>query len=171
MTTPTTANSAAGMLKMLGSSGAGPMHALSTHPAKADIATAGFAELLGLAKSGDVSSGREVSIDPGLDVDLTPDQRKALAEAADRAEAAGLNRALVMIGGRALVLDVASRSVTAAADLSSPTVLSQIDGVVSAATKDGQGAALLMPPASAIGNRSLAQVLAPSEANTPTQRA
>lgn len=163
MTTTGAPNSGVNLLKMLGAHGIDHAPAASMRAGRADLSSAGFAELLGLARRGEVSSGRDVTIDPGVNVDLTPDQRSALAAAADRAEAAGLNRALVIVGGRGLVLDVASRSVTATTDITSPTVLSQIDGVVSAGAAGDRPASAPAPGAGTIGNATLAQVLARSE--------
>jgi hypothetical protein len=165
-----TTNATADMLRMLGSSGNAPALNPGSRAGKADIASAGFADLLKLAKDGEVSSGREVSIDPGLKIDLTPEQRTALSAAADRAEAAGLNKALVMIGGHGLVLDVASRTVTGSADLSNPSVLGQIDGVVNAGGKGAQAGAPLMPPVNPVGNLSLAHLLAQSAPKPGTDR-
>ncbi len=147
------------MLKMLGRTGAGPTIAPGVPGGRPDITKAGFADLLKMARAGEMSSGREVSIDPGVKADLTSEQKTALASAADRAEAAGLNRALVIVNGQGFVLDVASRSVTATADLSNPSVLSQIDGVVNAGTGELGRAALAMPPSGLVGNSTLAQVL------------
>lgn len=164
----TNASTATNLLKMLGSSGGAPMLAPGARAGKPDVGTADFKELLGLAQKGEMDTGRAVSIDPGLNIDLTPDQVKALSAAADQAEAAGLNRALVMIGGRGLVLDVASRAVTAAADMGTPGVLSQIDGVVSAQGREGDRGVTLTPPVNPIGNLSLAHLLAQSDpAKTP----
>lgn len=171
MTTPAAGNTSVDMLKVLGSSGAAPTIAPWTKGGGVDIATADFKALLGQAKRGELSSGRDVSIDPGLKIDLTPDQVKALSAAADKAEAAGLNRALVMIGGRGLVLDVASRSVTAAADMGAPGVLSQIDGVVSAGAEGAAASALVKPPVNPVGNLSLSQILAERDERNGAKRA
>lgn len=69
----------------------------------------GFDDLLSLASRGSVHSGRPVQAAPGLDLALTNDQLDRLAAAADVAEAAGATRALMLIDGRSLVMDVKLR--------------------------------------------------------------
>jgi hypothetical protein len=167
MTTPPNTTSPQSMLLgALGSQGVGRVPASTGRVSKADIAGADFAQLLGMARGGQIDSAREVAIDPGVKLDLTPQQRAALGAAADRAEAAGLSRALVMIGGQGLMLDVASRTVTGTADLSTPGVLGEIDGVVKAPAID-RAAPALRPPLPPIGNMTLAQALTRDEPADP----
>ena len=74
-----------------------------------------FDELLALVSRGSMHSGRPVTIDEAasLKAELEGDQLPRLAAAADRAEAAGAQRAVMLIDGRGLVMDVADRIVTA----------------------------------------------------------
>ena len=89
-----------------------------------------FAALLARAQSGEVRTGLEVTVARGVDVQLTASQLERLAAAADRAHAEGASRALVLIDGLALELDVLSRTITGAIDLGAEGVLTGIDAVV-----------------------------------------
>src|SRR4051812_18153381 len=101
------------LLGLLGAGGPAP-----AQPLRGDqIAGADFGTLLQKAREGGLASGREVTIARGAGVSLTPEQLSQLSVAADRAEAQGATRALVMIDGKAIRLDVAMREVTGAADL------------------------------------------------------
>lgn len=71
-----------------------------------------FANLLNAAQAGHVQSGRQIAASVELDPPLEASQFERLAAAADQAEAAGAKTALMLIDGRALVLDVAKRSIT-----------------------------------------------------------
>ncbi len=74
-----------------------------------------FNELLALAQQGSVRSGRAVhwggAVDPARPID--EQQLTRLSAAADVAEAAGARRALMLIDGRGVVLDVANRTLVA----------------------------------------------------------
>jgi hypothetical protein len=90
-----------------------------------------FRSLLERAQRGEVSSGLPVTIAPGAAVTLSENQLTRLGDAADRAEAQGASRALVLIDGLALRLDVGVREVTGAAEIKADTVLTGIDAVIS----------------------------------------
>lgn len=98
---------------------------------------AAFADLLAEARAGDVSSSLPVSIAPGAGIELTPEQLDRVAAAADRAEASGATRALVLIDGMSLRLDVGVRTITGAADLTTSGVLTGIDAVLHAPPAPG----------------------------------
>ena len=68
-----------------------------------------FDSLLTLVASGDVHSGRPVRCDCELDPPLDDSQWQRLASAADQAEAEGSQRAVMILDGRALVMDVPER--------------------------------------------------------------
>lgn len=89
-----------------------------------------FAKLLSQAKAGQLSSGREVSIAKGCPVELTDDQIKRISAAADIAESQGATRALVMIDGMAIKLDVSMRQVTGSVDMKTQGVMTGIDAVI-----------------------------------------
>lgn len=106
-----------------------------------------FAALLDAARAGEVSSGLPVSVDPSLDLTLSDDDLQRLAEGADRATAAGAERALLTMDGRGYVLDVGSRTITASHDLNGRTTLAGIDTVVGVAPEDpGAGTPASGPP-------------------------
>lgn len=97
------------------------------------IEGAGFADLLKQAEQGKISSRRAVSVEHGAGIELSDADKLALSEAADRAEAAGLRKALVYLDDKALVLDVQTRNIIGKADITSG-VLTGIDGVVKASS-------------------------------------
>lgn len=93
---------------------------------------AGFAQLLQRARAGELSSGRPVTIDRGVGATLDAEQLGRLGRAVDRAEAQGLNFALVLLDGQGYVVDVATRRVTGTL-AQQEGVASGVDGVVQAA--------------------------------------
>jgi hypothetical protein len=93
---------------------------------------AGFAALLDKARDGQIHSGRDVTIAHNAGIELSHDQLQRLAAAADQAEAHGATRALVLIDGLALRIDVTMREVTGAVDLDTAGVFTDIDAVVRA---------------------------------------
>lgn len=121
-----------------------------------------FAGLLEKARAGELSSGAPVTVARGAAVDLSEDQLRRLSIAADRAEAAGATRALVLIDGMALKLDVGVREVTGAVELGAGGALAGIDGVVRAPEAGGGSAAPVgVPAAGPAGlNASLLRALA-----------
>jgi hypothetical protein len=95
----------------------------------ASVENAEFAELLSRAQSGELRSGVPVTVDSDAGVSLSETDLAMLTLAADKAEAAGIRRAVVLTGDKALILDVQSRSVVGKADMKDG-VLSGIDGVI-----------------------------------------
>lgn len=94
----------------------------------------GFGWLLAEARRGGFSSGRRVTADAALGVELTDDEREDLDRAADAAEAAGA-RTLAAVSGRSLLrVDVAGREVVEARELrgegsDAPELLTGVDAV------------------------------------------
>lgn len=131
-----------------------------------------FSSLLQKAKAGEIASGREVTIASKAGLSLTPDQLQRLSVAADRAEAQGATRALVLLDGMALKLDVTTRQITGAADLSAGGVLTDIDAVVGLPSDPATtGAAsqqvpsiLPLPRPGALANPSLLKLLSAARA-------
>lgn len=122
-----------------------------------------FEGLLSKARGGQLSSGRGVSIEPGVGVEFSAGQMQRLAEAADRAEAAGAQQAIVRIDGTLVRMDVAERRVTAEIDARHGDVLTGIDAFVEASDPMGDGAAQLggmSLPATLGENASLVRELA-----------
>ena len=97
-----------------------------------------FQQMLDDAASGGISSGLPVRVSRNVGVDLSPAQLSRIARAADRAEAAGAQRAVVLIDGQALEMDVGLRTITGKADLHSTSVLSGVDAVVTVAPDAGE---------------------------------
>lgn len=154
-------HSAAGLLRLLGGA-AMPRRSEPSAPARADEPD--FAGMLASARAGEIHSGREVTIAMRANVTLSPEQLQRLAGAADYAEAQGATRALVLIDGQALRLDITMREVTEAVDLSRPGVLTGLDAVVSLPSAAGaaDGPTMLPHPGKgrAWSNASLLKALA-----------
>ena len=72
-------------------------------------------------RSGSLSSGRQVEQDGAVGEPLDAGQLARLAVAADAAEASGAQRALMMIDGRGLVMDVPDRRLTGEMTLGNQT--------------------------------------------------
>lgn len=108
MTTPIDANT---LLRVLGS-GVVPTDRTPTSP---DARGLDFARLLDQARTGQIRSGMQVTVDPQLDVAFDAEELEQLSQAADLAEAQGIERVLVVRGDERLVLDVQRRSVSAEA--------------------------------------------------------
>ncbi len=109
----------------------------TTAPTRADADTRatggpGFAELLHAARSGGVSSGLAVEIEPALGLELNDEQRARLELAADRATSEGAERAVVVLDGKALVLDVQDRRVIDAKSLDELGAIPNVDAVIGA---------------------------------------
>ncbi|MHC4082524.1 MAG: hypothetical protein ACYTGM_06460 [Planctomycetota bacterium] len=102
-----------------------------------------FDELLAKAAKGLIASGRTVSAEFTAHESLTGEQLARLAAAADVAEAAGAARALLLMDGRGLVLDVPAR--TLAAELSADAA-SPVTGLDAAVFVAGDGAASTAVP-------------------------
>lgn len=145
----------AGLASLLGAAGS------ATGAARApahDASALDFARLLEQARSAELDSGRPVTAAAELDLNLSGDQLTRIAAAADRAEAAGAITAAVLIDGEALVMDVASRTVTSRIDLAGGEPLYGIDTVVNAPAAGSQ-APLSAPPAALHTNPSLLEAL------------
>jgi hypothetical protein len=161
-------NPALGLLSLLGIGG--PKRAPKQQPATQSLG-AEFATLLQQARQGDLSSDLPVSISKNAQVKLTPEQLARVAAATDRAQAQGGTRALVLIDGVALKVDVAARQVLEQVDLSSGLALTGIDAFVTAPEVSGRGLpgpeSALPPPgaSSASMNASLLRSLARPAAN------
>lgn len=120
------AESAINLLRALGAAG-GPVRpgANTATP----VNNTDFEALLSSAQAGTLESGLRVAVEPQAGVTLTDQQIDALSTAADRAEALGLSKVLVLTGGPALELDVASRRVTGVVRFDKQTPLTGFDGV------------------------------------------
>lgn len=171
--------SAAQLLRTLGS-GLIPTPATSRPGAPSSSGGVDFASLLQRAQRGALPSHRGVTIDPAAGADLSPDQLDRLAQATDAAEVAGATRLFAILDGKGVVVDVATRTVRAAVDLTGvqgarvqpANVLTGVDAVAVVPAREEDAVfkplgssladrrAALAPLAGLIGNGSLRDRLA-----------
>jgi hypothetical protein len=133
---------------------------------RAAVATGTFADLLRLARAGELTSLRPVDVSPEIDLELSDIDRQRLAWSIDRAEIEGAQRAFVLMDGRGLVVDVPTRRIESV--VSAPGDLrTDVDAVVVAPDEDGTTEStrdvLLAGPGRAILNHSLRDLLAGGE--------
>lgn len=153
------------LLRMLGASPRTASLGLAPngHEARAsgDVQPGQFADLLAKARAGELSSNQPVTLAPGAEasIRLTDDQLARIALAADEAEAKGLRAALVVLDDQQFILDVQSRTLSAAP--SDPSIVTGVDGVINLSARGRPAPApVLEPPASVISSASLARLLA-----------
>ncbi len=130
------ANSAGDLLlRRLGavSRGVAPQ-AASTAP----VGGVSFESLLEHARAGRVETGRDVHMGDGVRVALSDAQMRRVSAAVDAAEASGAVRALVLVDGHALTIDVGARTIVGCCDASSAGVISGVDAVVTTGAGDQQ---------------------------------
>lgn len=96
-----------------------------------------FDELLALVSDGWVLSDRAVTLEFVADHELTDEQMTRLAIAADVAEESGAARALMLIDGRGLVLEVSDRSLVSELTDDQASQLAQLDAAVYVAERSG----------------------------------
>lgn len=128
---------AAQLLRTLGS-GLIPSAPGSTGNTAGALGGIDFATLLNRARSGELTSGRAVTLDTQTEVEFTSDQMDRLSQAADAADAAGVESLFAVIDGIGVVMDVPSRTIRGTVDLSGATngrvlpadVLVGVDSVV-----------------------------------------
>ncbi len=115
----------------------GPAPAVQRVPG---IAEADFGDLLTMVASGRIRSDRAVQVSPDamLDPPLDDSQLERLAAAADEAEAAGARRAIMLLDGRGVVMDIASRRIDAEA-VPGRGPLVDIDAAVAVPAAPGAG--------------------------------
>lgn len=107
---------------------------------------ADFSELLERARAGEVTTGAPVRTAQGLDLSLSDEQLARISAAADKAESQGAHRAVVLIDGMALKIDIATRTITDRVQASSAGLLTDIDAVVSVPDPKEKHLPLLTPP-------------------------
>jgi hypothetical protein len=120
-----------------------------------------FDELLDAAFRGQVPSDRAVEVACDLQPPLDAEQLQRLALTADRAEAAGAQQALMMIDGRGVLLDVASRTIVGEMKPDDAQGLLRMDTamVVPAENEHRGGASSLNLTAMRLENPSVARLL------------
>ncbi len=130
MTTPTSLD----LLRRLGS-GVRPDGAGGVTPRPASLTQgASFADLLRAAKGGEIETGRSLRLAEGVvGAELSAGQLDRLSQATDRAEASGATRLLALIDGKAVTIDVTTRTALSVADAAAEgraPVMTGIDSVV-----------------------------------------
>lgn len=118
-----------------------PDGARGREPRAHGVSSADFASLLDRAVEGTMGSGRRVGVEGDSGVSLTPAQLERVSKAADRAELAGIARAMVEIDGMSLLVDVPMRRVMGEAVPDAHGVVSGIDGVVRVDAQGGTSVA------------------------------
>lgn len=96
-----------------------------------------FDDLLSGVFTGEVRSGREVQVAGEVLPQLDASQLERLGAAADLVEASGAKRALMMLDGRGLVMDVATRSVVAEMKPGDVGGILQVDAAMVVASASG----------------------------------
>ena len=97
-----------------------------------------FDELLALVSDGRVRSDRVVTLEFEVDLEITDEQMSRLASAADVAEESGARRALMLIDGRGLVLEVSDRRLVSELTDDQDSQLAQLDAAVYVAEGSGE---------------------------------
>ncbi len=124
-----------------------------------------FDELLASAKAGRLASGRAIStVHEGEPI--SPEQLQRLAIAADRAEASGAQRAVLLLDGRALLLDVATRTVSM--ELSASSALEKIDMAVYVPTESEQTNTRTLGPPGGVAPRGVALQIDQTQRHSPS---
>ena len=113
------------------------------HAGRAPFEGKTFDQLLAEARGGEVTSGRAVEVAYEPAVPFTEGQLDRVNGSADLAEASGAKRALVLLDGRGLVLDVATRRLTG--ELDTGARVAQLDAAVLAPAAEPQARALGPP--------------------------
>ncbi len=114
-----------------------------------------FDELLAEARAGRVASGRAVSTACDGSEALSPQQLDRLAGAADLAEASGANRAMLLLDGRAMVLDVPTRTISGELSLSSQ--IEKLDAAVYVPAEGEQEPPRPLGPPGGVAPRGVAE--------------
>ncbi len=95
-----------------------------------------FDQLMTLVARGDITSNRPVTVDAHIDPPLEEAQKTRLAVAADVAQHNGSKHAVLMLDGRALILDVAQRLIHDELSGRTPGGHSSVDAAVYVADED-----------------------------------
>ncbi len=124
-----------------------------------------FDELLASAKAGRLASGRVVTATHEGEP-LSSEQLERLGVAADKAETSGARRALLMLDGRALVLDVPTRTISAELCATSP--LEKLDAAMYVPTESELADMRPVGPPGGVAPRVVAQQLDEAERRSPS---
>jgi len=133
----------------------------------------GFDELLALVSTGGVRSDRGVTVldDELLSDPLTEPQLERLASAADLAESSGAERAVMLLDGRGLVMDIGPRLVTGELSMDPQHRLADLDAAVYVAGEDEEEPTDTVPrlPGTGLVPPAVARQLLEAVRGTPTQ--
>ncbi len=114
-----------------------------------------FDQLLAQARQGSVLSGRRIEVAFAMSPALDETQMTRLGTAADLAEASGARRALMLVDGRGLVLEVSDRSLQA--ELAAATPVAGIDAAVYVEGDEGELPAAALKPPGGIAPRAVGE--------------
>ncbi len=137
-------------------------------PTRPGLADQSFQQLLTLASQGAIESGRQVQLAFEPKQSLDDEQIARLSTAADRAEAFGAKRAMMLIDGRGLLLDVEQR--TLHAELSSGAesrFAGGLDAAVYVPSPDDQETEPLRPPVAQMPPAGVARQIADAQSAPP----
>ena len=124
-----------------------------------------FDELLASAKAGRLASGRAVSA-THVGEPISPEQLQRLAVAADRAESSGAQRAVLLLDGRALMLDVATRTISV--ELSASSAMEKVDRALYVPTESEQTDRRPVGPPSGVAPRGVALQIDQAQRHSPS---
>ncbi len=124
-----------------------------------------FDELLAAAQVGRMASGRAVSAAYEGGEALSPQQLERLAGAADLAEASGAQRAMLLVDGRALVLDVPTRTISG--ELSFSSRIERLDAAVYVPAEGEQEQPKPLGPPGSVAPRAVAEQIANADQRRP----
>jgi len=99
-------------------------------PSPAPLDAASFTDLLARAQAGRIASDRPVRIGPAAEGKVDPARLDALAVVTDAAEAAGATRLLAIADGKAITIDVLTRTIESVSDQTDASVFTGVDSVV-----------------------------------------
>jgi hypothetical protein len=121
-----------------------------------------FAALLQKARAGQIRTDLPVTLAAGVKIDLSDAQLARIAGATDLAQSQGAARALVMIDGLAVKVDVATRQIMGLADAKPGAVITGIDAIVHVDSAGNTTGAPARPATPGLDNASLRAILARS---------
>lgn len=140
-------------------SGVRPDGATARHPAP-PVGERSFDRLLEAANRGELSSGREVTVSKSLDYEPDDALLARLAQAADAAEAAGARRALAVVNGEGLTIDLATRTIDGRSSMGSAGLIGNIDAAVTLGPEEAGPEPVRGPGAGVAMNGGLGRLLA-----------
>jgi len=123
-----------------------------------------------LASKGSLESGRQVNCLCDVKEPLDSEQIDRLSTAADRAEATGAQKVLMLMDGRGFVMDIAQRTVEAELSVEhQASIFKNIDTAVYVPADDEQPQSTLGPPGNRLAPPGILQQL--EETQQPSQPA